>query len=310
MQGLIPTPLGQERPATFSGEEHRTLSKATGPAGGYLVPSDFDSMITSARRARNVIGELARTIETDRGTNLALPVASVHGVGSWISENAAVVASDETFAQVVLGAHRAGTKVIVSQELAQDALDDFDRFLAEELGQRLGLLEESAFAQGDGSGKPLGIVTSGNGVAVVTAAAGSAAGFKLADLRSVWAALPEGYKPNASWLMSPSAFASLANLTDFGGGLVLPSLHAAQPSLYSRPVYVSPELPAAAANARSLVVGDLQAGYATRRVRGLGVQRLMELHSDVGQIGYQLFERLDGRVALPDALRILQNSAT
>ncbi len=46
--------------------EHRVLSKATS-SGGFLVPQDFDDQITSARRARNVIGELARTIETEHG---------------------------------------------------------------------------------------------------------------------------------------------------------------------------------------------------------------------------------------------------
>ena len=110
--------------------------------------------------------------------------------------------------------------------------------------------------------------------------------------------------------MSPSAFSSLANLTDTAGGLVLPSLHTENPTLYSRPVFVSPELPAAAANARSVVVGDFSVGYAVRRVRGLGVHRQTELHSDSGQIGYRLFQRADGRVVLADALRILTNSAT
>jgi HK97 family phage major capsid protein len=110
--------------------------------------------------------------------------------------------------------------------------------------------------------------------------------------------------------MSPSAAASLANLTDSAGGLVLPSLHAAEPSLYGARVYVSPELPAAAANARSIVVGDLETAYSVRRVRGIGVKRQQELHSDSDQIGYLAFERVDGRIVLPDALRILTNSAT
>lgn len=147
-------------------------------------------------------------------------------------------------------------------------------------------------------------------ITAVTAATGSATAFKLADVRAVWAAFPDAYKPNAAWVMSPSAAASLANLTDTAGALVLPSLHASEPTLYARPVYVSPELPAAAANARSVVVGDFTLGYAVRRVRGLGMQRQDELHSDNGQVGYRLFERVDGRVILADALRVLANSAT
>lgn len=75
-------------------------------------------------------------------------------------------------------------------------------------------------------------------------------------------------------------------------------------------MFVSAELPAAAANARSVVVGDLRAGYVVRRVSGFGMHRQVELHSDSGQIGYRLFTRVDGSVVLADALRNLVNSAT
>jgi HK97 family phage major capsid protein len=109
--------------------------------------------------------------------------------------------------------------------------------------------------------------------------------------------------------MKPTAFANAAGDTDTAGSPRIPSLHGSPPTLYSRPVLVSPELPAAA-NARSVVVGDFPAGYAVRRVRGLGVQRQSELHSDSGEIGYRLFARVDGRVVIADALRILTNSAT
>jgi HK97 family phage major capsid protein len=294
----------------FEESELRVLSKATSTAGGYLVPNDFDEMVTSARRARGVIGELARLLETDHGRPIPLGTATAHGTAAWTAENAAVTASDETFGQVTLNAYKGMTKVIVSEELAQDALDDFDEYLAAELGQRIAALEEPAFATGDGTGKPLGITTSGNGVTVVTAATGSATGFKLADVRAAYDALPVAYRPNASWIMSPSAFSSLAGLTDTAGGLILPALQAAEPTLFSRPVYVSADMPAAAASARSVVVGDISLGYAVRRVRGLGVQRQVELHSDNGQLAYRAFERVDGRVVLADALRILANSAT
>ena len=132
----------------------------------------------------------------------------------------------------------------------------------------------------------------------------------MADVNAVWAALPDAYKLNASWTMSPSAFRSLAVLIDTAGGLVLPTLHAAEPTLFSRPVYQSADLPAVAANARSVVVGDFSLGYMVRRVRGIAIQRQEELFSNNGQIGLRAFERLDGRVVLADALRLLVNSAT
>jgi HK97 family phage major capsid protein len=238
---------------------------------------------------------------------LLVPTTTTHGVATWTAENASYTASDEVFGQVSVGAFKGATQVIVSEELARDALADFEGYLADELGLRIAMLEETAFAVGDGSGKPLGVTTSGNGVSTVTAATGSSTGFKLADVNAVWA---DGYKPTASWVMSPSAFRSLAVLVDTAGGLVLPTLHAAEPTLFSRPVYQSADLPAAAANARSVVVGDFQVGYLVRRVRGVAVQRQEEIFSNTGQLGYRASERVDGRVIVADALRILINSAT
>jgi HK97 family phage major capsid protein len=166
---------------------------------------------------------------------MLFPSTTTHGVATWTAENASYTASDEVFGQVSVGAFKGATSVIVSEEFARDAGADFEGYLAGELGVRVAVLEETAFAVGDGSGKPLGISTSTNGVATVTAATGSSTGFKLADVNAVWAELPDGYKPNASWIMSPSAFRSLAVLVDTAGGLVLPTLHSAEPTLFSRP---------------------------------------------------------------------------
>ena len=145
---------------------------------------------------------------------------------------------------------------------------------------------------------------------MTTAATGSSTGFKLADVRSAYDALPVAYRANASWIFSPSAFSSLAGLTDSAGALVLPSLHQGEPTLFARPVYVSPDFPASAANARSAAFGDWSLAYTVRRVRGIGVQRQLEVHSDTGQIGYRAFLRLDGRPTLLEAGRVLANSAT
>ena len=107
----------------------------------------MDAMVTSARRARGAIGASARELVTTHERTISVPIAATHGTGTWTAENAAYTASDDAITQGTLSAFKATTKTILSEELETDALDDFDRFLADELGQRLALLEESAFAQ-------------------------------------------------------------------------------------------------------------------------------------------------------------------
>jgi HK97 family phage major capsid protein len=92
--------------------------------------------------------------------------------------------------------------------------------------------------------------------------------------------------------------------------LAFPGLQFDPPSLYGRPVWISADLPTPAASAKSLAFGDWQVAYTVRRVRGVAVQRLEELHSDNGQIGFRAFERVDGRPLLSAAAIIGQHSAT
>ena len=81
-------------------------------------------------------------------------------MSTWTAENAADTTSDETFTQTSVSAFKASTQVIVSEELMADSNPDLDAYLASELGSRQATLEDTAFAVGDGSGKPLGIAHS------------------------------------------------------------------------------------------------------------------------------------------------------
>ena len=80
--------------------------------------------------------------------------------------------------------------------------------------------------------------------------------------------------------------------------------------MFGRPVLVSVDLPAPAASAKSLAFGDWKRAYAVRRKKEVPLIRQEELHSDTGQIGYELFARVDRRPLLADAARILAHSAT
>jgi hypothetical protein len=60
----------------------------------------------------------------------------------------------------------------------------------------------------------------------------------------------------------------------------------------------------------SAILGSFTLAYGVRRVDGVTVQRQSEIASDSGQVGYRGYWRVDGRVLLADAARILVHSAT
>ena len=246
----------------------RAARSLQGRLGWRLPRSDGRRRDDHGRRScASMIAQVALELETESGETVGMALAGTHGSAAWTAESASYTPSDETITQANLSSFKATSKLIVSEELRTDEAVSLDAYLAFELGGRLGALEETAFTVGDGSGKPLGIVHASSPYTVVNAATGSSTAYKLADLVTVYKALPAAYRANATWLVNADDFASLAGLVDTAGGLVLPSLHLDPPSLFGRPVLVSADLPTPAASAKSLAFGDWKRAYCVRRVR-------------------------------------------
>jgi hypothetical protein len=177
--------LGAQSVSDLDVEEHRALTKGTTTAGGYLVPTGFYNQIIRSLGTWARWRQLATEMVTDSGETIQVPANTAHGTAAWLAESGSFTPSDETFAQLSLGAYKASTKIIVSEELLQDSAFDLEAYLAREFGERLGVLENTAFIKGDGSGKPQGLLTSNTASNLgsdVTAATGNATSFNYTAL--------------------------------------------------------------------------------------------------------------------------------
>ncbi len=308
--------LGASQIADLDVEEHRALSKGTTTAGGFAVPTSFYNQLINISRFMGSIAQLATEMVTDSGETLQIPSITAHGVGSWTAEAASYTPSDETFGQVSLGAYKSTTKIIVSEELLQDTAFDLEAYLAQEFGERLGVLQNTAFVKGDGTGKPTGIIqtagTASNLGSDVTAATGNATTFNYTALVTAVFSLGYQYRAGASFIVSDQAARNLYLMVD-SQNRPLWSVNVATTgpdTFLGYPIYTDPDMPAPGANNISMVFGNWNRVYRIRRVRGLGMQRQNELHSDNGQVGFRVFERVDGKVVLPAAGIGIKHSAT
>jgi HK97 family phage major capsid protein len=139
--------------------EYRVLSKASGAAGAYAVPTGFYDRVIAVERFKRSIASLATEVRTDSGETIEVPLVSAHGTAAWTAENASYVPSDETFAQGSRGAFKAAAKVIVFEELIADSGFDLAAYLANELGEQSAPSPKpptpSATALGSRSGSPM-----------------------------------------------------------------------------------------------------------------------------------------------------------
>jgi HK97 family phage major capsid protein len=296
-------------------EEFRVLSKATGGAGGNLVPTDMYNQIIRSMRFLGSIQSLATVINTDSGEALNIPSNPTHGTATWTAENAAFTASDEVFGTAQLSAYKAGRTVIVSEELLEDSAFGLDSFLAQEMGESIGALEETAYMIGDGTGKPAGLLATDAtaNITLVTAAVGNATSFTYDALASaVFTAGLIPYRDGSSFIVSNGAALNMYLLKDSQNRpLWNVNLAASGPDTFmGYPIYVHPDVPAPAASKISLLFGNFRRAYMIRRVDGFHLQRQSELYSNTGQVGFRGWERVDGKVVLAAAAIALKHSAT
>ena len=276
--------------------------------GGYLVPDEYEHHLVEALQEENVFRRLAHTIQTDSGER-KIPVVASKGTANWIDEEGPYVESDDEFAQITIGAHKLGTTIKVSEELLRDSVFNLEAYISREFARRIGAREEEAFFSGDGNGKPLGILADAGGAEVGVTAA-SATAITADELMDLFHSLKAPYRSKAVWVMNDSTIKAVRKLKDNNGQYLWQnSLTADAPhTLLGRPVYTSAYMPTIAGGAKSIAFGDFKYYWIADR-QGRSFKRLNELYAQTGQVGFIGSQRVDGKLILPEAIKVLQQKA-
>ena len=284
------------------------LQIGTDSEGGYLVPDEYERTLVEALEEENVFRQLAKVIRTSSGDR-KIPVVATKGTASWIDEEGAYLESDDSFGQVSIGAYKVGTMIKVSEELLNDSVFDLEAYISREFARRIGAKEEEAFFTGDGSGKPLGVLAATGGAETGVTAA-SATAITADELIDLFYSLKAPYRRNAVWVLNDSTIKAIRKLKDNQGQyLWQPSLTAGAPDLLlGKPVRTSAYMPAIAADAKSVAFGDFSYYWIADR-QGRSFKRLNELYAATGQVGFLASQRVDGKLVLPEAIKVLAQKA-
>lgn len=278
------------------------LSEGTDSEGGYLVPDEYENTLVQALEGENVIRGRSHVITTSNGTH-KIPVVASKGEASWIDENGAYPEDDDTFAQVNIDAHKIGTIIKVSEELLNDSAFNLESYFAQEFGRRIGTKEEEAFINGNGSSKPTGILASAE-VGVTTASDKAITADELIDL---FYSLKGVYRRNAVWVLNDTTVKAIRKLKDNNGQYIWqPALKDGDhDTLLGRPILTTGAMPEIAADAKPVIFGDLSYYWIGDR-QGVTFKRLNERYADMGQVGFLASKRVDGKLVLPEAIKVLK----
>jgi len=284
------------------------LQIGTDSEGGYLVPDEFERTLIEALEEENIVRTIATIIQTSSGDR-KIPVVASKGTASWVEEEGVIPESDDAFGQVSIGAYKLATIIKVSEELLNDSVFNLEAYIAKEFARRIGAKEEEAFLTGDGSGKPTGILN-GTGGADIGITAASATAVTADEVIDLYHSLKTPYRKNAIFVMNDSTVKAIRKLKD-GNGQYLwqPSIAAGQPdTILNRPLKTSSYVPTIASAAKTIAFGDFGYYWIADR-QGRSFQRLNELYAATGQVGFKATQRVDGKLILAEAIKVLQMKA-
>ena len=151
----------------------------------------------------------------------------------------------------------------------------------------------------------------GNGGAELGVTTAGATAITMDEVMDLFYALRSPYRRNANFLMNDATVKALRKLKNASGDyLWQPSVTAGAPdTILNRPVYTSAFMPTIAGGAKSILFGDLGYYWVADR-EGRSFKRLNELYAPTGQVGFLASERVDGKLILPEAVKVLQQKAS
>jgi HK97 family phage major capsid protein/HK97 family phage prohead protease len=281
--------------------EQRAMSVGTDAQGGYAVPTEMERAIVEQLDKPGNIRTLVPVIQARNDTQI--PIESAIGAGEWVAELGTITPADMTLAQAEAKAYKSVAAISASVEiLSGDAVVDMNAYLGSVLGRRLAQLQETAYCNGDGSGKPTGLFTlpghGGNFTDAVTSDA----------VIEFWYKLEAQYRANATWVCNDASISVIRKLKDGNDRyLWLPSERYSDlrdgvaGTIMGTPVAINNYAQGTAANAE-FVLADLSLAY---RIYDRGPTTMLSdpyTNASTGQVNLYAYRRTDGLAIISEAL--------
>lgn len=292
-------------------EEHGVMQRAanegSNPAGGYLVPNQFENTIIDLREeygtARKHVPVLAMSTDT-----MTLPKRTGGLTAAFVDEGGTIGESDKTWGQVKFIAKKLAVLSRMSTEISEDAIISIADDLAQEMAYAFAIKEDDTLWNGDGTssyGGIIGVRTKfAAGVSALAGAVDAASGhdtfaeIDAADIRKLMAKLPLYARRNAKFYGSQIAWdLTFVPIIQASGGLTGEELGKGFPKRYLGYEYVTDiTLPTAQTDISDTMMfgfGDLGLAAKMAQRRGMTIMQSDQRYFELDQIGIRATERID-----------------
>lgn len=286
-----------------TGEQNMTMAN-----NGAIVPTSIANRIIKAVKDRCPILAGA-TIYNVKGT-LKIPVwgkaNTTHDIAvGYQTEFTEITADSGKFTSVDLSGYLAGALTLIGKSVENNGTFSVVNFIVAQMADEIAEFIEGQLLVGTGTSAAQGATNTTNTVTAAAAAAISAD-----DLIKLQASIKQAYQANACWTMAPATFLAVKQLKDNNGRYLLQdNISGAFPfMLLGKPVYLSDNMPAIAASAKTVLYGDYS-GLSVNFRENISVEVLREKYATQHAIGVVSWFEFDAKVSDAQKLAVLVQKA-
>lgn len=289
----------------FTPDEVKALIVGNDLAGGYLAPLEFVNTLMDVNMVEiSPIRPLCGRRTTSR-QGIEIPTLESHTEATWVGET--TTRSEQvnpSFGKREIKANEQLAKVLVSQQDLEDSIFDVEAMLRQEFAMQFGVSENRAFLDGNGAGKPMGMLVD---TRLNNLATGATNVIVDTDMLNLQTSLKSFYMANARYVFSRLTLRFLRSMKDgMGQFMWQPSYQAGVPTLIAGfPYTVAVDMPDIATGQKPVIFGDFRQGYLIVDRLEMQVQTNPYSSMEAGMVQFIGRRRVGGQVVVPEALTTL-----
>lgn len=292
------------------------MAEGSGVTGGFTVPTDLELSLGTILEQKSpfylhgYVQPMKHETQVVPGVDIAAGNASGTSVNyggmkaSWQAEAATVSESEPSFTGPTLNARNLQCDVRASNQLVWDGGEALGAYLYRLFELALLWQTTYAFIQGNGADQPAGIASA---PATVVVSRQTTVTVTMQDLGGLIKALVPASFPRSVWIMNPSAFAKVVQLSQY----VINGWHykeeGAAGFLFTRPVFVTDQCPVVGTKGDVILFDPCLycVGFRSMELAASDVPNYTKLQTD-----FRLIWRGDGQPLARNTVTLADGSTT